>query len=72
MWQAVPLCADPVILESYTELTLALVKQIRIIHRCWQTGRPYDEEHYLSTLKKRSSPLIPIIQELINQEAKTT
>lgn len=37
-----------------------------------ETGRPYDEEHYLSTLKKRSSPLIPIIQELINQEAKTT
>jgi transposase len=47
-------------------------KWIRIIHRCWQSGRPYNEALYLDTLKKRNSPLVPIIQNFINQKAKTT
>ena len=32
-------------------------KWIRIIHRCWMDGRPYDENLYLQTLKQRGSPL---------------
>lgn len=29
----------------------------RIIHRCWQTGEPYNEECYLERLKESGSPL---------------
>jgi transposase len=30
---------------------------IRILFRCWQTGRLYDDKQYLAALKARSSPL---------------
>lgn len=33
-------------------------KWIRILHRCWQDGTPYDESTYLKNLKKRGSPLL--------------
>jgi transposase len=33
-------------------------KWIRILHRCWQEGTPYDESTYLKSLKKRRSPLL--------------
>ena len=33
-------------------------KWIRIAFRCWKTNTPYDESQYLSTLKKRGSPLL--------------
>lgn len=32
-------------------------KWIRILFRCWQTGRPYDENTYIQTLKQRGSPI---------------
>ena len=32
-------------------------KWIRIIHRCWRDGVPYDEERYLRTLQQRGSEL---------------
>jgi transposase len=31
-------------------------KWIRILFRCWQDGKPYDEEIYLRSLAKRNSP----------------
>lgn len=33
-------------------------KWIRILHRCWQDGTPYNESTYLNSLKKRGSPLL--------------
>lgn len=33
-------------------------KWIRILHRCWITGQPYDETRYLNALKQRGSPLL--------------
>jgi len=33
-------------------------KWLRILFRCWQTHRPYDEVKYLQALKKRNSPLL--------------
>ncbi len=33
-------------------------KWIRIIFRCWKSGKPYDESTYLKALKKRHSPLL--------------
>jgi hypothetical protein len=34
-------------------------KWIRIVFRCWQTGKPYDESTYLVALQRQGSPLIP-------------
>ena len=34
-------------------------KWIRIVFRCWQTGRPYNESTYLAALQRQGSPLIP-------------
>ncbi len=31
-------------------------KWIRVIFRCWQNRKPYDENYYLSVLKKQGSP----------------
>lgn len=33
-------------------------KWIRILFRCWVSGRPYDESTYLSALQKRHAPLL--------------
>lgn len=33
-------------------------KWIRVLYRCWQTGRVYDESVYLNALRKRGSPLL--------------
>ena len=40
-------------------------KWIRILYRCWQTGKVYDEAVYLKALERRGSPLLarPIVQE---------
>ena len=32
-------------------------KWIRILWRCWQDDKPYDETRYLAALKQRRSPL---------------
>lgn len=34
----------------------------RIIHRCWQTGEPYDEQRYIARLKATGSPLIALME----------
>ncbi|MEI8574761.1 IS110 family transposase [Methylomonas sp. LW13] len=33
-------------------------KWIRILYRCWQTGKPYNESTYLKALEHRGSPLL--------------
>ena len=33
-------------------------KWIRIIYRCWVTGQPYNEAHYLKRLVATDSPLV--------------
>jgi transposase len=33
-------------------------KWIRILYRCWQTRKPYDELTYLEALRRRGSPLL--------------
>jgi transposase len=39
-------------------------KWMRILIRCWQTGEPYDEERYLTVLRRRGSPLVARIENL--------
>ncbi len=44
---------------SYQAAVRALAfKWIRIIYRCWQTGKPYNESTYLKALEHRGSPLL--------------
>jgi len=44
---------------SYQAAVRALAfKWIRIIFRCWQTGKPYNESTYLKALEHRGSPLL--------------
>ena len=33
-------------------------KWVRIVYRCWQSAKPYDESVYLAALQRRESPLI--------------
>ena len=33
-------------------------KWIRILYRCWQSGKRYDESVYLNALRRRGSPLL--------------
>jgi hypothetical protein len=33
-------------------------KWLRIVFRCWQDRKPYDEAKYLLALQKRQSPLL--------------
>lgn len=44
-------------------------KWLRILFRCWQDRRPYDEVHYLRSLKQRHSPLITMIAGTHNSAA---
>lgn len=37
----------------------------RILFRCWQDSRIYDEARYIEALKAASSPLVPIINQLL-------
>ncbi|MGF6413981.1 transposase [Paraburkholderia sp. MM5482-R2] len=39
-------------------VTALAFKWIRVLYRCWQTGRVYDESTYLNALRKRGSPLL--------------
>jgi transposase len=50
--------------RHHTILRGLAYKWIRIVHRCWQTRQPYDEDRYLAVLAKRNSPLIAIINKL--------
>ena len=36
----------------------------RVMFRCWQDRKPYDEAFYLAALRKRGSPLVPFIDAL--------
>jgi len=44
-------------------------KWIRILHHCWRTHQSYDESIYLSSLKKRGSPLLQFMLEASSQQA---
>jgi transposase len=33
----------------------------RILWRCWQDGKPYDEEKYLAALRRKKSPLVKLL-----------
>jgi transposase len=45
--------------STYQAAVRALAfKWIRILYRCWQTGKPYDESTYLKALEQRGSPLL--------------
>lgn len=35
----------------------------RILWRCWQDGKPYDEAKYLEAMRRRKSPLIQLLVE---------
>jgi hypothetical protein len=39
-------------------------KWIRIIHRCWQSGTVYNEEHYIERLQLTGSPLYKLIENI--------
>jgi hypothetical protein len=36
-------------------------KWLRILYRCWQDRKPYDEATYLIALRERNSPLLAYI-----------
>lgn len=38
-------------------------KWVRIIYRCWQTRRPYNEVEYLESLRQKGSPLLKYASE---------
>ena len=45
--------------KSHQAVVRALAfKWIRILFRCWQDRRPYDESVYLCALQRRGSPLL--------------
>jgi transposase len=45
--------------STYQAAVRALAfKWIRILYRCWRTGKPYDESTYLKALEQRGSPLL--------------
>jgi len=44
-------------------------KWIRILFRCWQQRMPYDEIHYLKSLQKSHSPLLPYLAQPVIQTA---
>ena len=47
--------------QSYFVAIRALAfKWLRILHACWRTQTPYDEQRYLKALEKRNSPLARI------------
>jgi transposase len=46
-------------------------KWIRVIFRCWQDRRPYDESVYLQSLQARNSPLLAYLQKEIPSELTT-
>lgn len=39
-------------------------KWIRILFRCWKDQKPYDEQLYCESLKRKNSPLFALMQEL--------
>ncbi len=41
-------------------------KWIRILWRCWQDRKPYDEARYLMALKNQGSPLVKELANLSN------
>jgi transposase len=43
--------------DHHAALRALAYKWIRILFRCWQTRRPYDEEQYIASLRRRGSPL---------------
>lgn len=36
-------------------------KWIRIIYRCWKDNKPYSEQEYIDSLKRRGSPLVGLL-----------
>lgn len=50
-------------MSRHAALRALAFKWIRILFRCWQDRRPYDESHYLSALQKRHSPLLKFAAE---------
>jgi len=45
--------------KGYNQAIRALAfKWLRIMFRCWQTGKPYDDDRYLQKLTERGSPLL--------------
>jgi transposase len=46
-------------------------KWIRIIFRCWKDGKPYDEQVYLQSLRRRESLLGPALASATKPEWKT-
>jgi transposase len=44
--------------EHHAVVRALAFKWIRIVYRCWQDRRPYDESVYLSALQRRGSPLL--------------
>jgi transposase len=43
--------------DHHAALRALAYKWIRILFRCWKERRPYDEETYIDTLRRRGSPL---------------
>ena len=53
--QALPLTSDEAVCAPARALAF---KWIRILYRCWQDSKPYEESRYLAALRRRGSPLV--------------
>jgi len=57
--------------EHHVAVRSLAFKWIRIIYRCWKDGKPYDEEAYMETLRRRRSPLVGALALATSTEWKT-
>jgi hypothetical protein len=52
--------------EHHVAVRSLAFKWIRIIFRCWKDGKPYDEEKYMQSLRRRGSLLVDALQPATN------
>ena len=48
--------------EHHAAVRSLAFKWIRIIFRCWKDSKPYDEEIYIQSVRRRSSLLAPALE----------
>jgi transposase len=47
--------------EYHSAVRALAYKWLRVLFRCWKTGKPYDEAHYLQQLSQKHSPLLAFL-----------
>jgi len=50
--------------SHHTAVRALAFKWQRIIWKCWQDHKPYDEQVYLAALRRRKSPLVALLNKV--------